>query len=89
MHTWVVFNPRFKGEINACIYFVTTTYVIESNTHSVGAMYPHIHLGGDHFIVLYYGNDFKLFHLFYYYIFDPDGLIHHDHGDMVTCGLPK
>ena len=35
---------------------------MELDTHNGGATCPHVHLGGDYFIVLYSGNDFKCFH---------------------------
>ena len=37
----------------------------ESDTHNGGATRPRVHLGGDYFIVLYSGNNFKCFHFFY------------------------
>ena len=49
---------------------IITTFTVsrpqrKSDTHSSGATRPRVHLGGDYFIVLYSGNDFKCFHFLY------------------------
>ena len=64
----------------------------ESDTRSGGATRPHVHLGGDYFIVLYSGNYFKWFHFFlqrklnYWYMMNtipqiPPTMTHTSHRD--------
>ena len=40
------------------------THLQESDTRNGGAMRPHVYLGGDYFVVLYSGNNFKFVRVF-------------------------
>ena len=40
-------------------------FPMEADTRNGGATRPRVHLGGDYFVVLYSGNNFKSFHFFF------------------------
>ena len=52
---WTIFLCQVVG------YGIANGVFPESVTHSGGATRPRVHLGGDYFIILYSGNNFKCF----------------------------